>query len=93
MWRRVKRHVLRINIDDYNWNTYSDVYYGPEQHREQLCYSSSLDELEFIFQNKKLYTISDGKAIHYVHRCVYESICNLPTFSSVAEIGLVMGNI
>ena len=91
MLRRIKRHVLRINIDDYNWNTYSDTYYGPEQHREQLCYTTSLDELEFIFQNKKLYTISDGKPIHYVHRSVYESICNLPTFSSVAEIGFGNG--
>ena len=42
-------------------------------------------------QNRKLYTISDGKPIHYVHRSVYESICNLPTFSSVAEIGFGNG--
>lgn len=89
--RRIQRHFFRIDLDDYNWNTYSDIYYGPEQHREQLCYSTSLDELEFIFQNKKLYTISDGKPIHYVHRCTYESICNLPSFSSVAEIGFGNG--
>jgi len=89
--RRIKRHVLRINQDDYNWNTYSDNYYGPEQHREQLCYTTSLGELEFIFQNHKLYTISDGKPIHYVHRSVYESVCNLPSISSVAEIGFGNG--
>jgi len=89
--RRIKRYVLRINIDDYNWSTYSDNYYGPEQYREQLCYTTSVDELEFIFQNKKLYTISDGKPIHYVHRSVYESVCNLPSFSSVAEIGFGNG--
>ena len=89
--RRIKRHVLRINVDDFNWKTYSETYYGPEQHREQLCYTTSIDELDFIFQNNKLYTISDGKPIHYVHRSVYESICNLPTFSSVAEIGLGNG--
>ena len=89
--RRIKRYVLRINIDDYNWSTYSDNYYGPEQHREQLCYTTSVDELEFIFQNKKLYTISDGKPIHYVHRSVYETVCNLPSFRSVAEIGFGNG--
>ena len=89
--RRIKRHVLRINQDDYNWNTYSDVYYGPEQHRERLCYTASLGELEFAFQNHKLYTISDGKPIHYVHRSVYESVCNLPSISSVAEIGFGNG--
>jgi len=90
-WRRIKRYILRIDLDDYNWDTYSDNYYGPEQYREQLCYTTSLEELEFIFQNKKLYTISDAKPIHYVHRCVYESICNLPTFSSIAEIGFGNG--
>jgi len=89
--RRIKRHVLRINLDDYNWNTYSGSIYGPQQHREQLCYTTSLDELEFIFQNQKLYTVSDGKPIHYVHRTVYESVCNLPSISSVAEIGFGNG--
>ena len=91
MLRRFRRYIMRSKIDDYNWHTYSDNYYRLEQHREQFCYTTSVNELEFTFQNKKLYTISDGKPLHYVHRSVYETVYNLPSIRSVAEIGFGNG--
>jgi hypothetical protein len=76
--------------DDFDWEKYHLAYRAEIEWHDRL-FTLNLGTVDFRFVEHKLYLPGDCKPVHYYHRCLWEAICNLPAFRSVAEIGVGAG--
>jgi len=84
--RRLKRHLLSRELDDYDWSTYHQ-FYGPENEVESRNWTYDLGEVDYRVIDGRIFIISDSKPLHYNHRALFEAVLNLPNVASVHEIG------
>lgn len=84
--RRFRRHVLRREVDDFDWTTYHQ-FYGPQNEIEGRYYTYDLGEVDHLVHDGRLYTVSDAKPIHPRHRALFEAVLGLPGVGSIHEIG------
>jgi hypothetical protein len=84
--RRARRHLLRHEVDDYDWATYHQ-FYGPENVAEKQHYTYDLAEVDFRLIDGSLFTLADAKPVNPWHRVLFEAIVNLPEVASVHEVG------
>jgi SAM-dependent methyltransferase len=82
------RTVLRLfrPADDFDWSMYH-VHYRSEVALSRERWTEDLAGLDFRIIDKRIYILADSKPLHPTHRCVYETLINLPAINSVAEIG------
>lgn len=90
--RRASRHILRREVDDYDWNTYAQ-FAGPENVIEEKHYTYDLAEIDYRLLDGRIYTIADAKPVHPAHRAIWESLANLPEIASVHEVGVGGGKL
>jgi hypothetical protein len=75
--RRLKRHVLRLEVDDFDWATYEQIY-DPQY---------DLEEIDYQILSGRIFTVADAKPLNPWHRALFECIINLPEVTSVHEVG------
>ena len=84
--RRVRRHLLRKEVDDYDWTTY-DKFYGPQNQAEERYFTHDLSEVDYHVIDGCLFTLADAKPVDPWHRVLFETIVSLPDVKSVHEAG------
>jgi SAM-dependent methyltransferase len=92
MGLRVKSRLRSLRrwirpIDDFDWNAYP-AHYRAEHEFNRRFFTDDLNEVDFQFENGKLYLLADCKPLNPTHRCLLEAICNLPDVDSIAEVGV-----
>jgi hypothetical protein len=76
--------------DDFAWDLYH-LHYRAEVEWHDRLFTLNVGDVDFRFIDHRLYLLGDCKPVHSSHRCLWEAVCNLPTFRSVAEIGCGAG--
>ena len=89
---RFKRHILRMQVDDFDWSTYSDVY-GIENEAESRYYTFDIGKIDHRIIDGRIYILGDCKPIQFSNRAIIEAVINLPNINSVTEIGTGNGKL
>ena len=87
---RSKIHsVLRrfIPMDEFEWDLY-DTHYRAEIAWNNRFFTEDLSTIDFKIIEGKIYILGDCKPLHFTCRCIYETVYNLPSLASFAEIGV-----
>lgn len=90
--RRFKRHILRMQVDDADWSTYSNSY-GPQNEAESFYFTFDLGCIDHKVIDGRIYILGDCKPLQGSNRAIIESVINLPNICSVSEIGTGNGKI
>lgn len=90
--RRFVRHILRKQIDDFDWNTYSRLY-GPENDAESCYFTLDLSSVDYKIVDGRIFVLGDCKPLQGPNRAIIESVINLPNIQSIAEVGTGNGKI
>lgn len=90
--RRFKRHILRMEVDDADWSTYSTSY-GPQNEAESFYFTFDLGCIDHKVIDGRIYILGDCKPLQGSNRSIIESVINLPNICSVSEIGTGNGKI
>jgi len=78
---KVKRiRKLFGRIDDFDWENYN-THYRAEFEWNARFFTMDFDQVDFKIIDGRIYLLGDCKPIHLTHRCVWESIINLPVVS------------
>ena len=92
---KVKRKIKKLTgnyevKDDFEWDRYHFHYRAEIEWHDRL-FTLNVGEVDFRFIDHRLYLPGDCKPVHPSHRCLWEAVCNLPAFRSIAEIGTGAG--
>ncbi|MBI5100214.1 MAG: class I SAM-dependent methyltransferase [Nitrospirae bacterium] len=89
---RFKRHILKMQVDDDNWETYSKAY-GPENEAESFYYTFDLGKIDHKIIEGNIYILGDCKPLQFSNRAIIEAVINLPDIFSIAEVGAGNGKL
>jgi len=89
---RFKRHILKMQLDDDNWETYSKAY-GPENEAESYYYTFDLGKIDHKIIDGNIYILGDCKPLQFSNRAIIEAVINLPDISSISEVGTGNGKL
>jgi hypothetical protein len=92
LFRRLRRHVLHREVDDFDWTTYHQ-FYGPENEVEARNYTYDLSEVDHLVRDGRLFTVGDAKPINPPHMALFEAVLGLPNVTSVHEVGAGAGKL
>lgn len=92
---RIAHKVKRVGklfgrIDDFDWDDYN-THYRAEFEWSSRFFTFDFDQVDYKIIDGRIYLLGDCKPLHLTHRCVWESIVNLPSVSSICEMGVGCG--
>ena len=72
-------------MDEFEWDSYN-THYRAEIAWNNRFFTENISVIDFKFIQGKIYILGDCKPLNLTWRCVYETIYNLPSVMSFAEI-------